>query len=258
MSFPNYPNKQNGESILNPQDILAFRRRLGIMPKGEAPESVLICLQRGLPERMRWRVPIQRAGRLMGDLFAVRKARGRVAVLTNLGIGAPQMAAAAEELIAWGARTLVSLVWGGGLQADLSPGDIVVVDRAIRDEGTSHHYLPPQKYISASPALVSRLEAGFAARGIAVQRGASWTLDASYRETREEVQAYEAEGVKTVEMEIAALLAVAQVRGAEAASVVVVGDTLSGLRWRAPQDTRPVERSLEAAYRTIIETLSER
>lgn len=256
MVFPNYPEKYKGQAVLDPQDILAYRRRLGRMPKIEPPEAVLICLQRGLPERMRWRIPIRHVGRLMGDLFTLRKTQGHVAVLTNIGIGASQMVSLAEELIAWGVRRLVSLVWGGSLQPDLKSGDIVICDRAIRDEGTSHHYLPPEKYISANPDLVQRLSQTFSSHGLPFQIGATWSLDAPYRETYDEVQQYQREGVKTVEMEIAALLALGIFRRVETASVVVVGDHLSDMKWHAPEDIRLVERSLEQAYIAILEALS--
>ncbi len=255
MGFPNYPQKHESQPVLNPEDILNFRRRLGQMPSIRAPQAVLICLQRGLPARMRWRMPIQHVGRLMGDLFVYKKSHGQVAILTNIGIGAPQMVSLAEELVAWGARRLVSLVWGGGLQPDLKAGDIVICDRALRDEGTSHHYLPSEKYVSASPSLIQHLSRAFASQGLPFQIGATWSIDAPYRETRDEVQQYQSEGVKTVEMEIAGLLALGQCRQIETASVVIVGDLLSDMRWRAPDDTRPVEKSLEQAYTAILEAL---
>lgn len=256
MSFPNYPDKHQAASLLDPREMIAYRRRLGRLPKIDPPEAVLICLQKGLPERMRWRIPFRRAGRLMGDLYLIKSARGRVAVLTNFGIGAPLVVALAEELIAFGARRLISMAWGGGLQPDLKPGDIVVCDRAIRDEGTSHHYLPPSRFSNASPKLAAELTAALESRGCAAQVGGTWTTDAPYRETREEVQQYQAEGVKTVEMEIAALFALGQARGVETAAAVVVGDSLARLRWQAPGDVGAVERALEKVYAASIEVLS--
>ena len=68
------------------------------------------------------RVRVQRLGRLMGDLYSVRSTGGRVAVLTGFGLGAPIVAAQAEELIALGARQIVSIALAGGLQPDLPPG----------------------------------------------------------------------------------------------------------------------------------------
>ena len=258
MNFPMFPAKHGLPAVVTPDDILDYRRRLGRLPAVEPPEAVLFCLQRGLPERLRRRIRLRRAGRLMGDLYLVRKTGGRVAVLTNIGIGAPALVALAEELIAFGAKRLISIVWGGGLQPDLMPGDVVVCERAIRDEGVSHHYLPSQKFIEASVTLVERLARALEERGQPFQVGATWTTDAPYRETLQEVEQYRAEGIRTVEMEIAGLLAVAQARGVEAASVVVVGDSLAGAKWQPAEQVGPVERSLEVVYAAAIDALVQR
>jgi uridine phosphorylase len=257
MSFPNYPEKYNAAALVDPQDMIAYRRRLGRLPKIDPPTGVLLCLQKGLPERLRWRIPLRRAGRLMGDLYLVKRTRGRVAVLTNFGIGAPLVVSLAEELIAFGVTRLISMAWGGGLQPDLQPADIVICERAIRDEGTSHHYLPPAKYAQASPELVAGLVTALKARGRECQVGTTWTTDAPYRETRPEVQQYQAEGVKTVEMEIAALFALGQVRGVQTAAAVVVGDSLAGLSWQAPDELGVIERALESVYEASIEALAQ-
>src|SRR3989304_5880119 len=113
MSFPVHPDNRAGQAVLTPQAMIAYRQRSGLLPVMEAPSAVILCLQRGLPERMRGRYPLRRVARLMGDLFLLKRSRGAVAVMTNFGIGAPQMAALAEELIAWGARRLVSLSMAG-------------------------------------------------------------------------------------------------------------------------------------------------
>ena len=116
-------------------------------------------------------------------------------------------------------------------------GDIVVCDRAIRDEGTSHHYLPPDTYAHASPAATARLVDALQATGTPHSVGTSWTTDAPYRETIAEVQHYQAEGVLAVEMEAAALFAVAAYRGVEMGALLTISDTLgdlSGTRTFAP------------------------
>ena len=258
MNFPNYPDKYGHASLLNPDAMFAFRQRVGHISITKPPESLIVCLQRGLPERwrMRWRNPLRHAGKIMADLYLLKKTNGRVGVLTNLGEGAPMISALTEELIAFGVKRIISLVWGGGLQPDLKPGDIVVCDRAIRDEGVSHHYLPPEKYSHANLELVERLREAIQARGRSCQVGTTWTTDGPYRETREEVIQYQAEGVKTVEMEIAALFAIGEFRNVQVASAVAVGDSLARLRWDLPEDLRVIERSLEQIYLAAIDVLS--
>ena len=254
MSFPAFPDKHGLEAMVTPSQMLAHRRAGGRLPAIAPLESAVICLQRGLPERLRRRVRLQRLGRLMGDLYAVRATGGRVAVLTDFGLGAPIVAAQAEELIALGAGRLVSVALSGGLQPDLMPGAIVVVESAIRDEGTSHHYLPPGREVAADPKLTTALSDALSGGGD-VRTGRTWSTDAPYRETREEVSSYQADGVLTVDMELAALLAVAEARGVAAAGVLVVGDSLAGGTWRPPARLDEMERSLERAYRAAIQVL---
>jgi uridine phosphorylase len=255
MGFPNYPNKHAGVSLLNPEDIVAYRRHLGRMPKIESPEGVLFCLERGLPRRMRWRIPVRQAGSMLGDLYQVKRRPGRVAVMANFGGGAPIVTELAEELVVLGASRMVLLTWGGALQPELKAGDIVVCNQAVRDEGTSHHYLPPGRYVDASLELVERLADAIQLEGGACTTGATWTTDAPYRETLEEVRHYQSEGVQVVEMESAGLFAVGQVRGIQTASVVVVMDSLANLRWEAPDSLKPIQKSLELVYAAAINAL---
>ena len=254
MNFPNYPDKHKLGSLLTADDLVAYRARLGRMPKVK-PEGVLFCLERGLPRRMRWRIPVERAGAMNADVFAVKKTKGRVAVLTSFGGGSPMVMELAEELAAMGAKKMILMTWGGILQTDIHPGDIVICNRAIRDEGASHHYLPPSKYVDANEALVAELVDAIRKRGARCTVGTTWTTDAPYRETREEVMQYEAEGVKTVEMESAGLFTVGQVRGVQTASAVIGMDSLASLEWKTPERLDGIMHSLEIVYAAAIEVL---
>jgi uridine phosphorylase len=254
MSFPNYPEKHKNEPLFTAEDLVAYRERLGRMPKIK-PAGVLFCLERGLPRRMRWRIPVQRAGSMNADVYAVKKTKGKVAVLTSFGGGSPMVVELAEELAAMGARRMILMTWGGILQADLKPGDIVVCNEAIRDEGASHHYLAHEKSIRADTALANELADAIRGRGVACTVGATWTTDAPYRETREEVIQYQAEGVKTVEMESAGLFTVGQLRGIQTTSAVVGMDSLATLRWETPERLDNISRSLEVVYAAAIDVL---
>ncbi len=256
MSFPNYADKHKLDSLLTADELVAYRARLGRMPKVK-PEGVLFCLERGLPQRMHRRVPVERAGAMNADVYAVKKTRGKVAVLTSFGGGSPMVMELAEELAVMGARKMILMTWGGTLQMDIRPGDIVVCNRAIRDEGASHHYLPPGKYVDASGALVNELVKAIRQRDAHCTVGTTWTTDAPYRETREEILRYQAEGVKTVEMESAGLFTVGQVRSVQTASVVIGMDSLATLRWQTPERLDDILHSLEVVYAAAIDTLSQ-
>lgn len=257
MTFPNYPGKHRFASLLNPEDIVAYRQRLGRLPAIDFPESLLFCLERGLPKRLHRRAAIRYAGRMFGDLYLSKRPPGKVLIISDFGGGAPIVVELAEEFIALGIRRIGLITWGGALQPDLRPGDIVVCDRAIRDEGTSHHYAPSARYAEASEELVLHLARCIHKQGTAPVVGTTWTTDAPYRETREEVQEYQAEGVKCVEMESAGLFAVCQARGVQAVSAVVIMDSLAKFTWEAPDNLARIQKGLANAYLAAIEMLSQ-
>ncbi len=256
MTFPIHPDQLDQPSLLTAQDIVAYRRRLGRMPKVPNLEAVLLCLERGLPERMKRRFPVELAGKMNGELYALKKTGGRVAVMTNFGGGSPIVAELAEEFIAMGARRLLLMTWGGGLQTDLKAGDVVVCSQAVRDEGASYHYLPPARYVQPDSELTACLVSTLLRQSIVPVQGPTWTTDAPYRETLAEVQTYQAEGVQTVEMEAAALFAVGQARHVQTGAAVVVMDSLATYQWKVPERLDAIQRSLESLYTAAIEALA--
>jgi uridine phosphorylase len=105
------------------------------------------------------------------------------------------------------------------------------VSSAVRDEGTSYHYLAPARTVATDPAVVSAIEDVLRRSGVPFTTGTTWTTDAAYRETKEKVALRRSEGCITVEMEAAALLAVAHFRGVTLGQLLYAGDSLAGERW---------------------------
>lgn len=257
MPLPQLPDKHQHAGLLTGAKMVAYRRLLGRFPKGEAPESVLICLETSLPRRMRRAFPFRPIGRLGGDLFRLRRGGGKVAVAINLGVGAPAVVGLAEELLGWGTRNFALLSWAGGLQPDLADGTIVIVDQAIRDDGVSHHYLPDAGRVASHPGLTNRLAQVLKHSGSTYHLGCTWSTAAPYRETGPEVAHYRGEGVLTVEMEAAGLFAFGQAHAVNTMAGVVVGDSLSDLGWQPPQELLAIERSLERLYSAMLDTLQD-
>lgn len=114
---------------------------------------------------------------------------------------------------------------------DLVLGHAVVVDSAVRDEGTSFHYLAPSRVVEADAAGVSALQQTLKAAGVPFVTGRSWTTDAFYRETRSRVERRVAEGCIMVEMEASAFMAVARFRRVRFAQLLYAGDSLAAPTW---------------------------
>jgi uridine phosphorylase len=127
-------------------------------------------------------------------------------------VGASYAVLIAEQLFATGCRLLISITSSGQLRELRRPPYFVLIDKALRDEGTSYHYLPPAEFSHAPPDLLARLSGAFAGLTVPVARGAVWTTDAPFRETEQAIAAMKAKGLLAVEMEAAALYAFAQAR----------------------------------------------
>jgi uridine phosphorylase len=145
--------------------------------------------------------------------------------------GAPMAAALVEEVIAHGAKAIIGCGGSGALDAELSLGQAVVPISAIRDEGTSYHYLPPSREVEASPAAVAAISAALRQRNISYVETKTWTTDAVYRETHAKVIARRAEGCRVVEMEAAALFAVGRFRRVAIGELLYAGDSVASGTW---------------------------
>ena len=118
----------------------------------------------------------------------------------------------AEQFFAAGCELLVSVTSAGQITPRGAPSYFVLIDEALRDEGTSEHYLPPSLRVTLGPTLRNRIAGGFSDVPVPVHTGASWTTDAPYHETAMAIAAARKEGLLAVEIEAAALYAFAQAR----------------------------------------------
>jgi len=147
------------------------------------------------------------------------------------GLTAPFAAGMMEELIALGCRKFIACGSAGVLDRSLARGTVVVPSGAVRDEGTSYHYVKPAREISTDPKVVQTIESVLRQHRVTHVVGKTWTTDALYRETRKRIATRKAEGCLTVEMECAAFLAVAQFRGVTFGQILATGDDVSGDEW---------------------------
>ena len=146
--------------------------------------------------------------------------------IVGFAVGAPFAVLIAEELFASGCRFLLSLTSAGQIVAAGEPPYFVIIDRALRDEGTSYHYAAPSEYSDADPDLVAMAAGAVETRGLHAVVGASWTTDAPFRETAQAIDSARARGVLAVEMEAAALYAFAAAARADVLCLAHVTNTM--------------------------------
>lgn len=134
--------------------------------------------------------------------------------IVGRAVGAPFAVLIAEELFATGCRLLISITSAGQITNICPPPYFVIIDRALRDEGTSYHYMEASNFADADAALVELASDALKASECPAHVGASWTTDAPFRETAEAIEAARRIGIFAVEMEAAALYAFARAKGA--------------------------------------------
>ena len=146
---------------------------------------------------------------------------------------APGAAGTIEELHAMGCEKFIICGGAGSIQKDSKVGDIIVPIAAVRDEGTSYHYLEPSREVECHKATANFVISGLENLGIPYTVGKTWTTDAMYRETPEMIELRRNEGCITVEMETAAFFAVSKYYDIPLAQLLYAGDDVSGEKWNA-------------------------
>lgn len=146
--------------------------------------------------------------------------------IVGCAVGASFAVLIAEELFASGCRLLLSLTSAGQITPAGKPPYFVIIDRALRDEGTSYHYAPPSDYAEADPQLVATAIEALNAKALKSVVGATWTTDAPFRETAEAIASARSKGLLAVEMEASALYAFARATGVAVLCLAHVTNTM--------------------------------
>ena len=157
------------------------------------------------------------------DTFALA---GRTVGIIGRAVGAPFAVLVAEQLVAAGCRLIVSLSSAGQIVPAGRPPYFVLIERAFRDEGTSHHYGGISTYADADPVLIAAVRQAMAQNELPVRVGSSWTTDAPFRETASAIAAARQRGDLAVEMEAAALYTFAAARRTAVVCLAHVTNTM--------------------------------
>lgn len=208
-----------------------------IQPVEDMPAVLVSCFERGTFGRM--------LARYGGRQFATRHVanmevpvyettfEGARLALMMMDVGAPVCAGFCEELYAMGAETIVLFGSCGVLDESIGDCSVIVPNAALRDEGTSYHYLPPSDEIAVNQHHLAGFTALLDEIGAHYTVGKTWTTDGFYRETPAKVARRKGQGCVCVEMECAAAAAVAQFRGKDFFTFFFAGDNLDGEQWDA-------------------------
>jgi nucleoside phosphorylase len=202
-------------SVFRPENLLREARRQKGLGDGRVPRVCVLDPDGDIVEHVRSRHDARpsSAWACYHTTLWEWQADGIAYGIVGAAVGASFAVLVAEQLFASGCEVLISIASAGQITPLARPPYTILVERALRDEGTSYHYLPASTYAEADAALLTAAEEAFQATGRAVLRGATWTTDAPFRETAETIATRRAAGIMAVEMEAAALYAFAAARG---------------------------------------------
>lgn len=211
----------------------------GLSVERPVPERGVLCFFAELIEKMLDQGKLEllcSTGSEMGrhPFYTYRTPEGdssREVVVAHPGVGAPLAVGITEDLISLGVNKLIACGGCGVLHPEIVAGHPVILTSAVRDEGTSYHYIAPSREAYPHPAAVAALEEACGAAGIEYRLGKSWTTDAFYRETPARRAMRLSEGCEVVEMEAAAFFALAQFRGITFGQLVYGGDLVTPEGW---------------------------
>jgi len=176
---------------------------------------------------------------------------GQTVGIIGRAVGAPFAVLVAEQLFASGCRLLLSLTSAGQIVPAGQPPYFVIIDRALRDEGTSYHYAAPSDFGQADPHLVAMAGDALKRSGLTFLVGASWTTDAPFRETAEAIASARSRGVLAVEMEAAALYTFARAAHVQVLCLAHVTNTMG----RTDQDFEKGEADGTADALRVLEAI---
>jgi uridine phosphorylase len=202
------------ESVFKPEHLIREARRQKALAEANVPS---ICVLDPDGDIVRWLAGTGRA-QLDADWACYHTALYRFALgerqlgIVGNAVGASFAVLLAEELFACGCELLVSVSSAGRILKVAEPPYFVLIEKALRDEGTSYHYLPPSTYSHILPELLPLLDRVAAGKSAHLYRGATWTTDAPFRETASAIERCRELSILGVEMEAAALYAFAQAR----------------------------------------------
>jgi len=255
MKFPNFKDKHLEDSIISPSEFMEYQKEQGKYPTFKKPEGLIFCYQKSLIQYVLENHKTTKVEGFYGEMYLLDETEGKLAIIGKFGIGAPVVVTLFEELIAFGIKKFISIGTAGTLQKHIKIGSLMLCDRAIRDEGTSHHYVESSKYAYASKVMIENIKESLNKFNQEYFVGTSWTIDAPYRETVAEARQYQSEGVATVEMEASALFVVAEYRKVDLGAIFTISDSLAELEWNPKFHSKKTKQGLEILYKVSVDAL---
>ncbi|MFB0523055.1 MAG: nucleoside phosphorylase [Candidatus Bathyarchaeia archaeon] len=247
-----------GTVWIDPEKELEYDIQQGASARGYSESSVL-CYQKDLVKIAIEEFSANKTGNHLGCDYYEFACRDKQIGIVQSGIGSPMAVLILERLIVRGVKRIINAGMAGALQYEgMLPGDLVLCTKAVRNEGTSYHYLEPSRYSYPDKSLVKKIEDVLKKERIPYHKGPTITIDAPYQFTVQEAIRLREEGVLTSEMEASAIFAVAKFRRISAAALFLISDLATeNFEWNPQFHSSEVRKGFERLFKVCAETLAE-
>ena len=219
----------NKIAVINPE---AFVKKIA-----EFPKTALSIFNKRLIAEIEQNYKVEKIAQINSETkdYPVYKINvdGTDIAIYQTPVGAAAAVGSFEEMIEMGTKNLLLVGCCGCLDSSIEDYSIIIPTSALRDEGTSYHYMPASDEVEIDAKCVNIIENFIKAKNISYNKGKTWTTDALYRETKDKVEARKKQGAITVDMECSAMAAVAKFRGVNFGQFFYAADNLGAEEYDA-------------------------
>lgn len=177
----------------------------------------------------------------------------KIMIITCQGIGGPAAVVALEYAYSMGVRKVISIGLCASINEKHKIADVLLIKDALRDEGVSYHYLDASREVASSESLVPLIKKFFRETLVSYKIARTWTIDAPFRETYEEIKEYASEGIDAVDMEAASIFAYGIYKKIEISSIFIVSDLFVENKWIV--DYKKSSKKLQNLYQELVSFL---
>ncbi len=236
-------------SLLSAKHLIQYLREKKVLKIQALPEEMIFYFSSTLPAEIEQKFEAYESF-LGAKLFKMDKAQG---LLMGFGIGAPSAVCKLEEVRELGVKKIILVGSAGAISSDLKIGDILLIDKASSEEGTSRLYSESeQEQFFADPKLLDSISTRLKSAGIQFKKTATWTTDAPYRETSSKLKHFLEKSAEVVDMEASAVFAAAERLGIQAAAVFVVSDRVLASGWEPGFGSKLLKNSRAAVLKALL------
>lgn len=218
-----------GKSLFTPENLLREARRQKSIPLQPIPSVCILDPDGDIVRYLlknKLAVPNPFWACYHTTLYDFKLGRKKVGIL-GCAVGSAFAVLVAEEMFVSGCKLLISLTSAGKISSFDDPARFLLIERALRDEGTSGHYVPPSGYARINATLIKNLKSSVKPPPVSMRIGKSWTTDAPFRETWAAIEQAKSKRIDCVEMEAAALYAFAKARNKNVVCLAHLTNTMA-------------------------------